>query len=174
MTSSQPTFDRGRPSALRKWFFKSPVSMYRGPIGDVMSKRCVMLLTTTGRKSGLPRTTGVSFMPVGDNYVIFAGWGIQSDWYKNLLANPQVTIQIGSKKLKATAKPVEDPERRKDLMRQMRQRSDQCGPPGPVRGIMKKLGLFDYEGDLELAVAQGDKLPVVELIPISGAPRPRE
>ncbi len=82
--------------------------MYRGPIGEVMSKRCVMLLTTIGRKSGVPRTNGVSFMPVGDGYIIFAGWGIQSDWYKNLLANPNVTIQIGSKKIKATAKPVED------------------------------------------------------------------
>jgi deazaflavin-dependent oxidoreductase (nitroreductase family) len=172
MSSNQPTFDRGRPNALRKWFFKSPVSMYRGPIGTVMSKRCVMLLTTIGRKSGLPRTTGVSFMPVGDSYVSFAGWGIQSDWYKNLLANPEVTIQIGSKKMKATARPVEDPERRKELMLQMRKRSGQCGPPEPVRSVLKAAGLFDYEGELDMAVQQAEKLPVVEITPISGATRP--
>jgi deazaflavin-dependent oxidoreductase (nitroreductase family) len=173
MVTNQPTFDRGRPNAFRKWFFKSPVSMYRGPIGDVMSKRCIMMLTTIGRKSGLPRTNGVSFMPVGDNYIIFAGWGVQSDWYKNLLANPEVTIQVGSKKIKATAKQVEDPERRRDLMLQMRKRSSQCGPPEPVRSVLKATGLFDYEGELDLAVEQSGKLPVVEITPISGATRPR-
>lgn len=174
MATNQPTFDRGRPNAIRKWFFKSPVSMYRGPIGEVMSKRCVMLLTTIGRKTGQPRTTGVSFMPVGDRYIIFAGWGIQSDWYKNLLANPEVTIQIGSKRIKATARPVEDRARRQDLMQQMRQRSGQCGPPEPVRGVLKRAGVFDYEGELDMAVAQEGQLPVVEITPISGATSPAD
>ena len=172
MTSSQPTFDRGRPNAFRKWFFKSPVSMYHGPIADVMSKRCVMMLTTIGRKSGQPRTNGVSFMPVGDGYIIFAGWGVQSDWYKNLLANPEVTIQVGNKRMKATAKPVEDPARRKDLMLQMRKRSGQCGPPEPVRSVLKATGMLDYEGELDMAVDQAGQLPVVEITPISGASRP--
>ena len=172
MTSSQPTFDRGRPNAFRKWFFKSPVSMYHGPIADVMSKRCVMMLTTIGRKSGQPRTNGVSFMPVGDGYIIFAGWGVQSDWYKNLLANPEVTIQVGNKRMKATAKPVEDPARRKDLMLQMRKRSGQCGPPEPVRSVLKATGMFDYEGELDMAVDHARQLPVVEITPISGASRP--
>lgn len=172
MATSQPTFDRGRPNAFRKWFFKSPVSMYRGPMADIMSKRCVMMLTTIGRKSGLPRTNGVSYMPLGDNYIIFAGWGIQSDWYKNLLANPEVTIQVGNKTIKATARPVEDPARRRDLMLQMRKRSDQCGPPEPVRSVLKATGVFDYEGELNMAVEQAGQLPVVEITPISGASRP--
>lgn len=170
MNASQPTFDRGRPNAFKRWFLRSPVSLYRGPIGEVMSKRCVMLLTTTGRKSGQPRTTGVSFMPEGSGYVIFAGWGVQSDWYKNLLANPNVTIRIGGQGMKATAHVVEDPDRRRDLMRRMRQRSDECGPPEPVRNVLKATGLFDYEGDLDLAVQQGGELPVVEITPVSGAP----
>jgi deazaflavin-dependent oxidoreductase (nitroreductase family) len=173
MATNQPTFDRGRPNAFRKWFFKSPVSMYRGPVGEVMSKRCVMMLTTIGRKSGLPRTNGVSYMPVGDNYIIFAGWGVKSDWYKNLLANPDVTIQVGSKKIKDTAKPVDDAARRRDLMLQMRKRSGQCGPPEPVRSVLKATGLFDYEGELDMAVKQEGQLPVVEIIPTSGASRPR-
>ncbi|MFN8663480.1 MAG: nitroreductase family deazaflavin-dependent oxidoreductase [Thermomicrobiales bacterium] len=173
MASTQPTFDRGRPNAFRKWFFKSPVSMYKGPVADVMSKRCVMMLTTIGRKSGLPRTNGVSYMPVGDSYIIFAGWGVQSDWYKNLLANPEVTIQVGSKTIKATAKPVEDPARRRELMLQMRKRSGQCGPPEPMRSVLKATGVFDYEGELDMAVEQAGKLPVVEITPISGATRPR-
>lgn len=172
MSTSDPTFDRGRPGPLRKAFFKGPTYLYWGPIANLMAQRCVMLLTTTGRKSGQPRSTGVSFMPVEGRYIAFSGWGVQSDWYKNLLVNPDVTIRIGNKTIKATAKPVEDPQRRKDLMLQMRKRSDQCGPPPALRGVLSATGVFDYEGDLNLAVQQAEALPVVEITPISGAAKP--
>lgn len=165
MTASSPTFDRGRPNALQKLFFKAPTALYRGIPAEIMRSRCVMLLTTTGRRSGQPRTTGVSFMPLGDHFIIFSGWGIRSDWYKNLLANPEVTIQVGKRRMPATAVPVADPERRRELMRQMRSRSDQCGPPKPLRGLLRLTRAFDYEGDLDLAMQQGGELPVVELIP---------
>ena len=165
MNGSKPTFDRGRPGALRRFFFKSPVSFYRGPIAELMRSRCILLLTTTGRRSGQQRTNGVSFMPLGKNFIVFSGWGIRSDWYQNLLANPEVTIQVGGKTLQATAVPVSDPARRRELMQQMRQRSSQCGPPEPVRTVLSRTGIFDYEAELDLALKQGGELPVVELIP---------
>jgi deazaflavin-dependent oxidoreductase (nitroreductase family) len=165
MATSEPTFDRGRPESWRRAFFKQPLALYKGLPAEILKSRCVMKLTTTGRKSGLPRETGVSFMPVDGNYVIFAGWGVRSDWYRNLLANPNVTIQVGRETMQATAVPVDDPERRQALMRQMRSRAGQCGPPEPVRSVLKKLGLFDYQGELDMAVAQGGNLPVVELVP---------
>jgi deazaflavin-dependent oxidoreductase (nitroreductase family) len=165
MAASRPTFDRGRPNALQKLVFKAPTALYRGVPAEIMRGRCVMLLTTKGRRSGQPRTTGVSFMPLGDHYIIFSGWGIQSDWYKNLLANPEVTIEVGKRTIRATAVPVADPERRRELMRQMRARAGACGPPWPVRGLLRRLGIFDYEGELDLAVKQGGELPVIELIP---------
>jgi deazaflavin-dependent oxidoreductase (nitroreductase family) len=169
MTAREPTFDRGRPESWRKAFFKQPLALYKGLPAEIMKSRCVLKLTTTGRKSGLPRETGVSFMPVDGKYVIFAGWGVRSDWYRNLLANPNVTIQVGKQTMQATAVPVEDPERRQALMRQMRARAGQCGPPEPLRTALKVLGLFDYQGELDLAVVQGGELPVVELVPKSPA-----
>lgn len=165
MSASEPTFNRGRPGALQRLFFKAPTALYRGLPAEVMRSRCVMLLTTKGRRSGQPRTTGVSFMPLGDHYIVFSGWGVQSDWYRNLLANPEVTIQVGKRRLRARAVPVADPQRRQELMRQMRARAGQCGPPQPIRGLLKLAGVFDYEGELELAIRQGGELPVVELIP---------
>jgi deazaflavin-dependent oxidoreductase (nitroreductase family) len=165
MNGNTPTFDRGRPGGLRRLFFKSPVSLYRGPIAEVLRSRCIMLLTTIGRKSGQRRTNGISFMPLGDRYIVFSGWGIRSDWYKNLLVNPEVTIKVGGKTMRATAVPVSDPARRRELMQQMRQRSKQCGPPEPVRTVLSKTGIFDYEAELDLALKQGGELPVVELIP---------
>jgi deazaflavin-dependent oxidoreductase (nitroreductase family) len=167
MAANDPTFDRGRPESWRKVFFKAPLALYKGLPAEVLKRRCVLKLTTKGRKSGQPREAGVSFMPVDGKYVIFSGWGVRSDWYRNLLANPDVTIQVGRKTMQATAKPVDDPERRQALMQQMRSRAGKCGPPEPIRTALKTLGLFDYVGDLDMAVAQGGKLPVVELVPKS-------
>ncbi|MCC6313146.1 MAG: nitroreductase family deazaflavin-dependent oxidoreductase [Thermomicrobiales bacterium] len=166
-TANRPTFDRGRPDFLRRLFFKAPVVLYHGLLADLMRGRCVMLLTTTGRRSGLSRTTGVSFMPLGDNYIVFSGWGVRSDWYRNLLANPVATIQVGRKTLRVRAVPVDDPERRSELMRKMKARSGRCGPPRPARPLLRLTGAFDYEGDLDLAMKQGGALPVIELVPES-------
>jgi deazaflavin-dependent oxidoreductase (nitroreductase family) len=170
--AGEPTFDRGRPSAWRKLFFKGPIWLYHGPLAELMRSRCVMLLTTTGRRSGQPRTTGVSFMPLDDRIIIFSGWGVRSDWYRNLREHPDVTVQLGTRKLRATAVPVTDPARRRELMRRHQARSAQCGPPGPMRSLLRVTGLFDYDADLQLAVEQGGALPVVELIPHSTAPDP--
>jgi deazaflavin-dependent oxidoreductase (nitroreductase family) len=165
MTATQPTFDRGRPGRIRRLFFKAPTFLYRDGPAEVMRSRCVMLITTTGRKSGQPRTSGVSFMPLDGHFIVFSGWGVRSDWYQNLLAHPEVTLQVGRRRIEATAVPVADPERRRELMRQMRARSDQCGPPRPVRGLLSRLGIFDYEAELDMAIDQAGALPVVELIP---------
>jgi deazaflavin-dependent oxidoreductase (nitroreductase family) len=142
-----------------------PPLIYRGPIADLMRSRCVMLLTTIGRKSGLPRTGGVSFMPLGDHFVVFSGWGVASNWYRNIRANPSVTITVGRQRLQATAHLVEDPTRRADLMRQMAAQSSKCGPPQPLRPLLTLTHLFDYQSEINIALAAGSTLPVVEIIP---------
>jgi deazaflavin-dependent oxidoreductase (nitroreductase family) len=172
MSASEPTFDRGRPGLLQKLFFKAPIALYRDGPAEIMRSRCVMLITTIGRKSGLPRTNGVSFMPLDDHFVVFSGWGVRSDWYRNLVANPDVTIRVGNREMKATAAPVADPERRRELMHMMRGRAGRCGPPGPFRWLLKRTGIFDYEGELDMALQQGGALPVVELFPKSRATSP--
>ena len=170
VAASQPTFERPRPTWWRRLFFKAPTYLYRDGLAELMRRRCVLLLTTTGRKSGLPRTTGISFMPLDGRFIVFSGYGVRSDWYQNLLAHPEVTIRVGTRRLEALASPVADRERRRDLMRQMRERSGRCGPPRPIRGLLRRIGVFDYEGDLELAVRQAGNLPVVELIPHGPVP----
>ena len=166
---SQPTFDRGRPSRLQRAFFRGPVRLYRGPVASLLGSRCVLMLTTTGRKSGAPRTAGVSFMREGENYVVFAGWGVRSNWYQNLLANPAVSVRVGSRQFAARAVPVADPERRKALMSRMQAESGRCGPPAPVRSILRATRAFDYDAELRLAVQQAGELPVVELVPVASS-----
>ena len=124
-----------------------------------------MLLTTKGRRTGRPRTIGISFMPLGERFVVFSGWGVSSNWYQNIRANPSVEITVGRRHMRATAYLVEDPDRRRELMRQMQARSSGCGPPRPLRPLLALTGAFDYEGEIRMAVAAGGALPVFELVP---------
>ncbi len=54
----------------------------------------IMVLTTVGRKSGLPRRTPVNYALVGGEIYCTAGFGIISDWYRNLLKDPEVEVWL--------------------------------------------------------------------------------
>jgi deazaflavin-dependent oxidoreductase (nitroreductase family) len=143
-----------------------PRLLYVGPVAELLKARCVLLLTTRGRRSGQPRQTPVSFMPLADGrYIVFPGWGIHSDWYRNVRADPRVHIQVGQNQMDATAKLVEDPEQRRGLMLRMADRSSGCGPPKPIRPLLKLTGVFDYQGEIDMAVEAGGSLPVIEITP---------
>jgi deazaflavin-dependent oxidoreductase (nitroreductase family) len=73
-----------------------------------------LLLTTTGRKSGEKFIFPLFYGKTGDSYIIVASKGGAPEhpgWYKNLLANPEVEVQVGTKKLKAKARTVAGEER---------------------------------------------------------------
>jgi len=160
-----PSFRRRRAAAWLRALLRVPRFLYGGPFAEIMRARCVLLLTTRGRRSGLPRTTAVSFMPLNNHYVVFSGWGVGSNWYRNVLANQQVSIKVGRTAMRGTARVIEDPSRRVELMRQMQARSSGCGPPMPIRSLLKLTGVFDYQGEIDMAVAAGGTLPVVEIVP---------
>ena len=165
MASTEPSFKRRRASLWLRTMLKVPSLVYRGPLAELMRSRCVLLLTTRGRKTGQPRTGAVSFMPVEDHFVVFSGWGVGSNWFKNIRANPEVTVRVGRQQLRATARVVEDPERRRQLMLQMQARSSGCGPPRPMRPLLKLTRIFDYQGEIDMGVAAGASFPVVEIFP---------
>jgi deazaflavin-dependent oxidoreductase (nitroreductase family) len=125
----------------------------------------VLLLTTRGRRSGKARTTPVSFMPVADRYIVFSGWGVSSSWYHNVRADPEVLIQVGRRQMRGTAHIVEDADQRAAYMRLMSARSSGCGPPRPIRPLLKLTGIFDYQGEIDMALAAGGNLPVIEIVP---------
>ena len=89
------------------------VGNYQRGIGPT---RVVMLLTTTGRKSGLPRVTPLQYEQVDGDYYIASARGKEADWFKNILANPQVHVQIREREFDALAEPVTDPARIADFI----------------------------------------------------------
>ncbi|MEO7126019.1 MAG: nitroreductase/quinone reductase family protein [Nakamurella sp.] len=79
-----------------------------------MPRDRMLLLTTTGRRSGLPRTAPMMFTRVNGTLVVVAsnsGAARDPDWYRNLVADPAVTVEIGDEHFAATARPAKDPER---------------------------------------------------------------
>ena len=94
-----------------KWIFKLPILQYRLGLGWMIG-RYILLLTTAGRKSGKRRHTPLEYVydPENDRYRVAAGWGGNTDWYRNLRAEPHVTVQVGRRKFAALAEPASDVE----------------------------------------------------------------
>jgi deazaflavin-dependent oxidoreductase (nitroreductase family) len=98
-------------SALNTWVYRAT----SGKIGGKFLRGApVMLLTTTGRKSGKTRTSPLIYLRNGDDLVIVASKGGMSRhpaWYRNLEANPDVEVEIGSDRRAMRARRVSDDEK---------------------------------------------------------------
>lgn len=98
-------------------FNKQIIEEFRANGGEtfgVFKGRPLLLLTTTGAKSGESRTTPLVYSKDGDRVVIIASMGgapKHPAWYLNLAANPGVTVELGTEKFAATASSAEGTER---------------------------------------------------------------
>ncbi|GAC1357007.1 MAG: nitroreductase family deazaflavin-dependent oxidoreductase [Ktedonobacteraceae bacterium] len=85
-----------------------------GKVGGMWEGRPLLLLTTTGAKSGQHRTSPVMYLRVGDRLLVFASKGgapTNPDWYYNLLAHPEVTVEVGDETYDAIATSLTGEER---------------------------------------------------------------
>lgn len=88
----------------------------------------IMVIEHRGRKSGKKYLTPVNYALVDGEVYCTAGFGSVSDWYKNIMANPQVVLRLPEGKRKARAEDVTDSPRRVFLMRQVIIGSGFAGP----------------------------------------------
>jgi len=94
-----------------------------GKVSGQFANANLLLLTTTGAKSGKPRVNPLVYTIDGDRMVIMASKGgapTNPDWYHNLVANPVVTVEVGGEQFQARATIAEGPERER-LFSQMTQ-----------------------------------------------------
>lgn len=85
-----------------------------GKVGGPWKGMILLLLHTIGARSGKERINPVATMQDGSDYIIIASRGgapRNPDWYYNLVANPKVTVEVGTEKFTALAHVVQEPER---------------------------------------------------------------
>ncbi len=78
--------------------------------------RMVLLLTTTGRKSGLPHTTPLQYMQEGDIIYVASARGQDADWFRNIAAAPDVTVRVKGICFSTQAESIIDPGRIADFL----------------------------------------------------------
>jgi deazaflavin-dependent oxidoreductase (nitroreductase family) len=109
---------------LRRWLIRALSKVHlaihrftRGRVLDRLAGMPVLLLTTTGRRSGKARTTPLTFFRDGDDLVVIASNGGADrapDWSLNLQQNPRAVVQIGTDRLTVQASAAA-PEKRERL-----------------------------------------------------------
>lgn len=85
----------------------------RGMLGSKMAGNDVLLLKTTGRKTGKNHTTPINYYrDQGDYLVVASNWGKDQNpgWYYNLMHQPETTIQVKDRTVRVRARPVPDAE----------------------------------------------------------------
>lgn len=99
-------------------FNQALIAEFRANGGRILSGpfagRSLVLLTTSGARSGQPRTNPLAYTTDGDRMIVIASKGgapTNPDWYHNVVANPLVTVEVGTEKYQARAVVVEGAER---------------------------------------------------------------
>ena len=93
-----------------------------GKVGGRWEGRDLLLLTTTGRKSGRKHTTPMVYTRDGERLLVYAskaGAPAHPDWYLNLVADPRVVVEAGGDRYDATATPLEGEQRDREFAAQV-------------------------------------------------------
>ncbi len=119
-------------------------TLYRLGFGHLIGGM-ILLLTTTGRKSGLSRVTPLQYEEIDGAVYVASALGTKADWFRNILANPCVQVQVGPRRFEGMAETVTDPGRIADFLELRLKRH-----PKMVGAILKSEGLPEAPSRAEL------------------------
>jgi deazaflavin-dependent oxidoreductase (nitroreductase family) len=109
--------ERPQIPADMKAFNRKLIEEFRangGKLSGQLAKSQVLLLTTKGGRTGRPQTVVIGYRPSSDVFVVIAsnnGAASHPAWYRNLLADPHATAEVGDKKLEVQARTTKGEER---------------------------------------------------------------
>ena len=150
------------PKGLLRWALRLPIVFYRIGLGWLLGER-FLLLNHIGRKSGKLRQTVVEVVShdkATDTYYIASGWGYKADWYRNLLARPAITIQVGRRRFRVRAETLPPALGAQVLLNYRKEH------PLAARELSKLMGLdINQSSPEQLEDTVRESLPVVALRP---------
>lgn len=144
----------------RRWLFRAPLLAYRARLGWLLGHRLVMLVHR-GRTSGRWRQVVVEVVvrhPATGAVTVASGYGPTSNWYRNLLADPDAHIVLGARRHAVRARPL-PAEEGGDLMVDYARRR-----PRSARMVARQTGV-PVDGSEASYRALGRVLPYVRLEP---------
>lgn len=166
--------ESGSMAYPKKWswnwlLFKSPVIWWRMGLGPVLSHPALggnrmLALSCWGRKSGKERHTMLSMATANETDYVCSGWGRKSDWVKNIIENPQVTVQVGRRIYAAAARRVADREEYAGVIQAM----FETGGDSHFEDWLESYGIEFNEDDM---LEKRDRLTIFALDP-SDSPGP--
>ena len=149
------------PRGVFRLAFRLPIGLYRLGLGWLMGTRFV-LLTHTGRRSGLPRQTVlevVRYDKASGACIIASGWGLKSDWFQNISANPKIIFQVRNKRSPGIAERLSPDAGGEELLDYAHRY------PMAFRELVHFMG-YQLDGTEEDIRAAGRMLPMFVLKPV--------
>ena len=122
----------------------------------------VLVLTTKGRKTGRPHVTPLQYERVDDLIYVAAARGRQADWVRNIIACPEVEVEIADDRFLALADPIIDPAQIADFLELRLERH-----PKMIRAMLLLHGL-SLRPNREQLEKLAEKLALVALRPLAG------
>ncbi len=157
------------PRGLAAIPWRLPIYLYRLGLGFLLGQR-FMLLTHTGRVSGLPRQAVIEVLhrdPQTNSWYAASGFGEKSHWFRNIMKTPQVTIQVGRRTMRALARRLPAQEGEAILREYAR------AHPRALRQLSRLMGLR-YDGTPESLRSLAQHIPIVQFrVTDEQAPAPR-
>jgi deazaflavin-dependent oxidoreductase (nitroreductase family) len=143
---------------LYRKFKPGPILAYKIGLGPLIG-RVLLLLTTTGRKTGLARVTPLQYELIDGIYHIGAVFGVKTDWVRNIQANPRVQVCVKGETFNGLAEVSTDPEDIADFIQYRLNKH-----PRMIGAIMKLDGFKSRPSRAEL-IEYSKNLALVRIIP---------
>jgi deazaflavin-dependent oxidoreductase (nitroreductase family) len=158
---SRGTVDRPPPRGLLRWFLRLPIVLYRLRLGWLLGRR-FLLLTHTGRKSGQAHSTVlevVRYEAATHRCIVASGWGIRSQWYRNVLHDPRVRYTVGLKERAGRAEPLPAARAERELRDYGKRHR------AALRNLTRLMIAEEFDGTPGQYERLAARVPVLELVP---------
>ena len=152
-----------KPTGILRALFRAPIFLYKINLGFLLGKR-FLLLTHTGRKSGLSRQTVIEVVTYDKDtgaYYVAAAWRNKADWYLNILQNPRVKVQVGNRQFEAEANQTSREEAERVLWEYAQKH------PFAMRELSSMMLGERLEPTRETCARLAASIPLISLDPVS-------